>query len=505
MKEIMRKLLLSVGGVLCCVLILELALQSFAVVYATKKNSRNNSAVVGGQMYKILCLGDSMTDCQYPWQLEKVLNIRTKGKHFKVIDKGKSGTKSDFILSTLNTYLNEYMPDMVVVMMGRNDGRDELVVTEINPDQWYRRLRLYKLIKVLHVQVSSAIKERKFIEVEGVIRKAIEMNPRNGHTYMALGKLYSENKQYYEAENMFRVATEENIPKDMANLQLGITYCEEGKYSEAGEILRKALALNPKNVQTYVHLGRTYRYEKKYREAEVILKKAINLNQRNARAYAELCMVYQCERRNAEAEAMFIKAIEINPRTDEIYVQQANAYWEQKRYREAEELYRKAVEVDPSQPYRGKDKEMRSRYLLSLPQPAGGKNSIAESNIQGNNTKKIELVVQDKSMPFEFSGAETKKLYARLKKIVFRRGVKLVCVQYPRCPVKPLMDMLEPNGGIIFVDNMKTFDEGVAREGYDAYFIDRFAGNFGHCTYKGNQLLAENIADAIVLSNGQSK
>jgi hypothetical protein len=52
--------------------------------------------------------------------------------------------------------------------------------------------------------------------------------------------------------------------------------------------------------------------------------------------------------------------------------------------------------------------------------------------------------------------------------------------------------------GIIFVDNERIFKDAVKKEGYGAYFIDTFGGDFGHCTEKGNRLLAENIADTIL-------
>lgn len=43
--------------------------------------------------------------------------------------------------------------------------------------------------------------------------------------------------------------------------------------------------------------------------------------------------------------------------------------------------------------------------------------------------------------------------------------------------------------------------EAVKKDGYDTYFVDRFAGDFGHCTVKGNKLLADNIAAAILRDN----
>ena len=52
--------------------------------------------------------------------------------------------------------------------------------------------------------------------------------------------------------------------------------------------------------------------------------------------------------------------------------------------------------------------------------------------------------------------------------------------------------------GIIFVDNEKIFKDVVEKEGYQVYFRDMFGGDFGHCTNKGNKLLAGNIAKTIL-------
>jgi len=47
------------------------------------------------------------------------------------------------------------------------------------------------------------------------------------------------------------------------------------------------------------------------------------------------------------------------------------------------------------------------------------------------------------------------------------------------------------------VDNEKIFKGALGKNNYKLYFRDMFAGDFGHCTLKGNLLLAENIARAI--------
>ena len=49
-----------------------------------------------------------------------------------------------------------------------------------------------------------------------------------------------------------------------------------------------------------------------------------------------------------------------------------------------------------------------------------------------------------------------------------------------------------------FVDNKDSFDRAVAELGYQAVFGDRCYGDFGHATEKGNRILAENVATAIL-------
>ena len=58
--------------------------------------------------------------------------------------------------------------------------------------------------------------------------------------------------------------------------------------------------------------------------------------------------------------------------------------------------------------------------------------------------------------------------------------------------------MLKPHGNTIFVNNENSFKEAVKAGNYNDYFTDIFGGDFGHCTTKGNNLLAGNIAKTIL-------
>jgi hypothetical protein len=73
-----------------------------------------------------------------------------------------------------------------------------------------------------------------------------------------------------------------------------------------------------------------------------------------------------------------------------------------------------------------------------------------------------------------------------------------VCVQYPMISVEPLKEIFDGERGVVFVGNEKVFNRALKRGSYIEYFQDSFGGNFGHCTPKGNRLLAENIANVIL-------
>ena len=74
------------------------------------------------------------------------------------------------------------------------------------------------------------------------------------------------------------------------------------------------------------------------------------------------------------------------------------------------------------------------------------------------------------------------------------RGIRLVAMQYPRRPAAPLSELLRGLQDVVVVSNQAAFEGALEGGRYEDYFMDRFAGDFGHCTPKGNRLLAENLA-----------
>lgn len=87
----------------------------------------------------------------------------------------------------------------------------------------------------------------------------------------------------------------------------------------------------------------------------------------------------------------------------------------------------------------------------------------------------------------------TRANFAKIRQLLASQGIAFVAMQYPLRSVETLRFLLGEASDAIYVDNDALFRAAIEREGYDALFIDRVAGDFGHGTERGNRLIAENL------------
>jgi tetratricopeptide (TPR) repeat protein len=259
--------------------------------------------------------------------------------------------------------------------------------------------------------------------------------------YQQLGDRYRDRGMAGEMEKMYLKAVEAGTAGDDAYIGLAESLERQGKYGEAAELYGKGIKANPAG-RIAVLVRRLYR--DRLDEARILERQGRSVNAEEAylkaAALTALCDVTACA-----------ELIEI--------------YKAQGRQKEAAELFMKAA--------------------------------ILKKN-DGSCAGKIEAVNVGKY------GEETGRYYTpvarynynKLKREAEKRKIKLVCVEYPMRDIKELKAIIG-QGDVLFVDNEGIFKDAVARDGFDAYFKDNFGFSFGHCTQKGNQLLARNIADAI--------
>jgi len=458
-----QKILLILLGITLCVSLLEIGLRASGFILLFLQEQKNKHAIQQKETYRILCIGESVTfglsargKDSYPAQLEETLNARKTGIMFSVINKGMPAAKTSFIVSELADNINKYKPDMIIAMMGINDKQSFVpfdIVCARKKVFSFRSFRVYNLAKLLRLRILN-----KF-EIEGIYKPKQDLLPKSNML---------EEKDTLTDIN----------PKGLNTyIQLATSYQQQGKYIQAEGIFRKAIEIDPKNYYAYSKLGWCYFAEKKYAQAEDIFKKTMGIN--TANACLDLGCFYYYQHEYVRAEQMLKKAIEIYPKSYRAYATLTECYSEEGKHKEAMEVCKKAIEIEPRLDW--------AYGSMALLYKKSGQGDLAEQYFRKAN-----------SLRSEYYDPVTRQNYQRLKEIATQRRIRLVCAQYPMRNIEPLKKMFDYTEGIIFVDNEGVFREALKTSGYEEYFSDMLGGDFGHCTKKGNKLLAANIADIIL-------
>jgi len=490
-----QKIILVVFGLFLTLIILEISLRLGGFIILSLQEYRNLLSLRQKGEYRILCLGESTTQGEWPPYLDEILNQSNLGIKFSVIDKGVVGTNTSVILSKLESYLDTYHPDMVITMTGINDWGTHVPygpVSDSKAINFLKSFRIYKLARLLWLYIVTRFNEFKYHDApkpkllaqrntlqQAYVEHKKEFFPRDDKAYLELGMSYLEQARFPEAEEAFKKAMELNPRNDKPYLELGKSYQAQKKYLEAEEFFNKAIEFNPKNYEAYFGLGWLYQDLGRYFESEASLKKALEINP-GVEIYGGLANFYRDHNRFSEAEGFFKKAIEFDPQNDITYLDLGYFYRDRGRLPEAEEALKKAVELNPRN---GPVYAMLEVLYLDM-----GKKGLARKygkearNLRSHSYRPI-----------------TAANYKKLKAILDKRGIAYVCVQYPMRNIELLKKLFQGNDkDIIFVDNEKVFKNEVAKYGHQDYFVDLFGGEFGHCTEKGNRLLAKNIARVIL-------
>jgi len=559
--SVKQKIALFLFGAFLFFVLLEISLRLGGFIVMSSQERRNLQSIKQKGAYRILCLGESTTERQFPSFLEKILEKRDPEMLFSVVDKGRTGTNTAIILSRVEGYLEEYRPDMVIAMMGSNDEGVRYYQGMSGVNTWmFQHCRTYRFIRLIFmhilkkivgediygdnklnlsqtdklsdqtriseekiqyfnesatessINVGSDLNYKRPFELEEIFKKELKRNPRNDNIYVGLGDLYRDQRKFYQAEEAFKKAIEFNPRNELAHTGLVWLYREQGKFLKAEEAFKKAIELNPQNDTVYVGLVWLYEDQNKSTRLENLFKKAIKLYPKNDTVYVGLGWLYQQQKRILESEAAYKKAIEINPRSDCAYLGLGWLYQDEGDFYKTEAAYKKAIEINPRAEFayvglgwlyreNGKFTQAEELFKKAIKFNPNERMYGAISALYGEMGKpKLAKKYADivGKMRTQYQALMTVNNYRKLKKILDKRGIKLVCVQYPMHKVEPLKKIFDADEDIIFVDNERIFKEAVKKEGYREYFRDMFGGDFGHCTDKGNQLLAQNIASAIL-------
>lgn len=512
-----QKLALISFGLLLGIILLEVGLRIGGFVLLHFQERANLASLKEKGEFIILCLGESTTQAggstSFPRQLEKILNHRDLGIKFTVINKGISGTNTAHIAAGLKENLKKYHPDMVITMMGINDGPGTIVYEDtpaVKSQLFFERFRVYKLARLLREHIAYMIDEWDPPEMFDRSQADKDtLQPKKLETYS-------------DRQKAGVPVITENFAEERGDfLSQGDQFLLQGKLEEAGKCYKKAASGVPDECyHSYIKLARLYhRKEDNPAKAEENYKKAIALKPEDDTAYATggdgLISLYREQNKWEEAERLAKKVIKLNPENFLSYSELGRCYERKGRINEALEMYKKSFDLKPfhNQPFAkltyfnnklGRFQEVEricQRRISINPNDDKAYAALAISyNRQGKKESARKYFVKVDELRASFYNQPTAQNYRKLIEILLENKIQPVCVQYPMRNINDLKKMIPDQEDIIFVDNEKLFKVALKQGSYEDYFVDQFAGDFGHCTPIGNYLLANNIADTLLTS-----
>jgi len=444
-------MILVSGALVVTIIALEIALRIGGALFLFLQERRNMTSLRRYGEYRIMCLGESTTALggrdSYPSQLEEILNQRGKSTRFSVINNGIPGSGTKDLMLQLQDNIKKYRPHMVITMMGINDGFAKHMPGQPVSNSLLSYSRAYKLLQYIYLHLTRRVLPAKTDPIASI-------NPP-------------------------QPPPQQRYPERSANVSQGFEYKERGEFSRARDSFTRAIELNPLDEEAYVGLGYANLELRDFPAMEGSFRKVLEIDPKNYEVTVVFGQLLGALGQPAEAESLLKKAVEIDPFNESAYFELGCLYQKQKDFTLAEENFIKSIKINPE--------NSKAYGALAVVYQGSGKKELAEEY-----SRKIKKVCSDYYNPVTTSN------YRELKKILDQNRIKLVCVQYPMRSVEPLKRIFLGEAGVIFVDNETIFKNKVNEDGYMEYFTDMFGGDFGHCTRKGNRLLATNIANEIL-------
>ncbi len=528
----LRIFLLPLFSLAAALILLEGFLRLGALLFSLEEEKANRISLSRRDSYVILCLGESMTAggglSSYPRQLEDVLNGAGLKIPIAVINRGMPSANSGMIAAALRDELAVYRPDMVIVMMGVLDSLQPLDLSRHPPDGNLRRLeqnlRIFDLTRDAISAVEGLLTGEQPLSRGGLPARGpdplraveAERSERN-NVLLAQADYYfiddvEIEKMRARAARIYQQVLADNPELPGVILRLGVCYRELGDQERAREILEKALRYQDTAHQAMIEIGTTYRLQRQWEQADRHFRMALEAKPGNAAPLLELSRLAR-DRGDPGAGAEFlIEGLVSEPYNRPLYV-------ECKKQLEDEEVgddYRQALAAARrSHPdlvnlatleaehweARG-DEEAAERVYREIierrPDAFWVRTALGNLLKRQGNTEDADNHYREADN-WSRRNTGTAANYRRLAETVLASGAELACVQYPLAEIEELKEMLAGYDGITLVDNGEVFRQAVERDSYDYYFRHRFPGfRFGHCNARGNRLLAENIAAALL-------
>ncbi|MBN1335638.1 MAG: tetratricopeptide repeat protein [Deltaproteobacteria bacterium] len=467
------RLLALLLGLATVLVVAEVGLRGvgFAARWAMEYRNREDP---GEGWIRILCVGESTTAGLYPRILEQILREQSGYERIYVVNRGIPGADTSVILAGLETELDRWQPQAVVAMMGASDHGgaipwDDLPLAERTG--WTERWKVAKAIRYL----AYTMRQERAGRVREAANTPVPLEPE-----VARSALEAEIQgNLAEAEARFAQARAEAADPVSLLVAWGGFLERHERFEEAQARLEEAVRLGPGNVEARLALGTFTRGQGRMRAAERIFREALEIEPNQARAWYLLGNLLVFRGRPEEARSCIERAVALDPSLVDGWLALVPLVRASEGDAALDDLVERALVANPE-----------SDTLLGLAAHhwlATGRTDEAEAAFRRANTIRLQ-----------WSRPMTVWNYQRMQRILADRGIELVVMPYPMRETEPLRMILGDAPGVTYVDHEDRFRTALAREGYDALFVDHCNGDSGHATVRGDTLLAQSAAEPLL-------
>jgi tetratricopeptide (TPR) repeat protein len=549
-----------------CAAILAAAEAGLRAAGAAAEWRESRPSVSGGRAIRILCLGESTTaatfpfDFSWPAQLQTALDARRDGRTYEVVNRGRGGTSTGAIADRLPWILETERPQLVITMMGINDGPGRGSPRVVSGG--WRELRLVRAWRWARREWGRRAWLAR-LENRSRAESPLDADRREqgcllaGESHLGIGGLAA-------CGDLLRRSAAPSGAEDPL-IARGEAFWGAGDRVRAGEAFEAAVRgagsdaarVRGELAEFFLLTGDRTDFERQWRAAwaqrpwnEDLVD--LRFSQLEARGDAEQAVEFArraAARPESRAKGHFLLLLSAfsNRRVDEAALAHgeeacraepgnirysgllAAAYASLGRWDEADARLERlrgahghvpvflalhAAAIDFSRGRRKEAAELYRRVIAEEDRRAPAVEAVAEVMLRAGRrdeaARLYDLLADEEGAVIGFEDAaprsaedETRAQYARIGGMLRERRIPWIAMQYPLRSVEGLKARTAGFPETALVENRANFLDAERRDPTPPpLFSDRFAGDFGHCTRAGNLLLAEAAARAVRESLG---
>ena len=393
---------------------------------------------------RVICIGESTTEGGYPQLLQEKLNKKFPNQ-YTVYNLGESAVTSSYFKNNIDSILEKYRPNIVISMLGINDTF-ELSVSKTKPSRsLLENLYTYRLLTYLQDIFNHNSKRQRGLNL-------INIGKVNSGVDLLLSSFNRDPSSLTNKNLLFLAEYLNQESRDFKNSVKVYDYFLENRSNEDSIRIERLWPLFELN------------NEKRITEEVSYFESFDN------KWYPTLGNIYFLAKNDTDKALHYFKNSDFLATQGDQFSSYLNLLTKLGKHKIAEHLI-----------LNSKTKGLRNNHSLMV---------LKQINHRNKQDKLARLIKE--------SERESLKNYTITNtKYIIRKSLqsnaKVFIMQYPMRQISYISEIYGDSKSLKYIDNEQSFKKAVSSKGFEAIFSDSFAGDFGHMTKAGHDILTDNI------------